>query len=82
MCLDNCTGIHGEYFEIYPNSDSNSETNTYLCLKSCEEKTIFETRECVSECPPPLYTSPNNYCYKICNLDENYPFSSKDYKCA
>ena len=80
VCLDNCTGIHGEYFEIYPNSDS--ESNTYLCLKSCEEKTIFETRECVSECPPPLYTSPNNYCYKICNLDENYPFSSKDYKCA
>ena len=70
VCLKNCSSKYGEYFERY--------NNNYKCLKTCEydKYLVYDTKECVSNCPVDYYESPNKICYKQCNLDTEYPFST------
>ncbi|MBO6195347.1 MAG: hypothetical protein J6O56_03250, partial [Bacilli bacterium] len=78
LCLKKCSNDYGEYYEEFKKLDN---YNIYRCLHSCSELTVYDTKECVSKenkCPTDYYESPNNVCYKECNLDENYPFSTKD----
>ena len=68
ICLKKCSSKYGEYFEKFNNS--------YKCLKTCNKLIVNDTKECVSNCPPDYYESPNNICYKSCKLDIEYPFST------
>ena len=74
ICLKKCSSEYGEYFE-----KSDDEQYRYKCLKTCGKLVLNDTKECVSECPPNDYfKSPNNICYKSCDLDKDNPFSTKN----
>ena len=73
ICLKECSSEYGEYFEKY--SDNQYR---YKCLKFCDKLIVNDTNECVSICPDDYYESPNNICYKSCNLDKDNPFSTKN----
>ena len=87
LCLDKCTDSYGKYYykeeEVVNSDHPNTKYTIYRCLHSCPENllTVIDTNECVSDnCPPDsgYYKSPNNICYKKCDSDISYPFSTID----
>ena len=74
FCLSKCDENTGEYFIMIDN-----EYNISQCVPTCGNNyTIYDTKECVSQCPADYYKSESNKtCYKECNLDNDFPFSTK-----
>ena len=83
VCLNNCSINYGEYYKFVEEVDkgNNEKYNIYECKQSCEGKLItYNNKECLDECPENYYKSMNNICYEKCNLDLDYPFSTKNDK--
>ena len=81
LCISNCNYTYGEYYQEIKN-ESNLDYPIYKCVQMCDEDflLVYDTKECINrtKCPEGYYKSPNNICYKTCDLDEDNPFTTKN----